>query len=63
MPHKRGTLPPARPAGSYQGKGGALGQSAAAAVLYAVSKGDMRRVRDFYTGAAIDGVVNLNVTG
>lgn len=50
-------------AGSYQGKGGALGQSAAAAVLYAVSKGDMRRVRDFYTGAAIDGVVNLNVTG
>ena len=49
--------------GSYQGKGAALGSAAAAAALYAVAKGDMRRVRDFYNGAAIDGVVNLNVTG
>ncbi len=50
-------------AGSYAGKGAALGASAAAACLYAVAKGDMRRVRDFYNGPAIDGVVNLNVTG
>ena len=49
--------------GSYQGQGTALGQAAAAAVCYAVSKGDMRRVRDFYNGPAIDGVVNINVTG
>lgn len=47
--------------GAYQG--GMLGGAAAAAALYAVAKGDMRRVRDFYTGPAIDGVVNLNVTG
>ena len=31
---------------------------AAAAAAYAVAKGDMRRVQDFYRGAAIDGVVN-----
>lgn len=47
--------------GTYQGA--MLGGAAAAAALFAVAKGDMRRVRDFYTGAAIDGVVNLNVTG
>ncbi len=47
--------------GAYQGA--TLGGAAAAAALFAVAKGDMRRVRDFYTGAAIDGVVNLNVTG
>lgn len=41
----------------------ALGAPAAAALLFAVAKGDMRRVRDFYSGPAIDGVVNLNVTG
>lgn len=49
--------------GAYTGRGAALGASAAAAALFAVSKGDMRRVRDFYNGPAIDGVVNLNVTG
>jgi len=49
--------------GAYTGRGAALGASAAAALLFAVAKGDMRRVRDFYTGPAIDGVVNLNVTG
>jgi len=47
--------------GTYAGA--MLGQAAAAAALYAVAKGDMRRVRDFYSGGAIDGVVNLNVTG
>jgi hypothetical protein len=30
---------------------------ASAAVLYAVAKGDMRRVQDFYRGTPIDGVV------
>ena len=49
--------------GSYQGRGTELGASAAAALLYAVAKGDMRRVRDFYNGKPIDGIVNLNVTG
>ena len=49
--------------GAYTGRGAELGASAAAALLYAVSKGDERRVRDFYNGTAIDGVVNLNVTG
>jgi len=33
---------------------------AGAAVAYAVAKGDMRRVQDFYTGPAIDGIVNIN---
>lgn len=50
-------------AGTYQGKGGQLGQAAAATVLYAIAKGDSRRVKDFYNGPAFDGVVNLNVTG
>jgi hypothetical protein len=49
--------------GDYTGKGGMLGSAAAAAALYAIAKGDMRRVRDFYNGGAIDGVVNINVTG
>lgn len=49
--------------GNYQGRGAMLGNAAAAAGLFAVAKGDMRRVRDFYNGGAIDGVVNLNVTG
>jgi hypothetical protein len=31
--------------------------AAAAAVLYAVTKGDLRRVQDFYRGAALSGVV------
>jgi len=37
---------------------GTTAMPAAAAVAYAVAKGDMRRVQDFYRGAAIDGVVN-----
>jgi hypothetical protein len=32
--------------------------SAAAAIAFAVAKGDMRRVNDFYQGVAISGVVN-----
>ena len=34
-----------------------LGQHTGGALLYAIAKGDMRRVQDFYRGAAIDGVV------
>ncbi len=34
--------------------------AAGAAAAFAVAKGDMKRVRDFYTGPAIDGIVNLN---
>ncbi len=34
--------------------------SAGAAVAYAVAKGDIRRVQDFYNGPALDGVINLN---
>jgi hypothetical protein len=49
--------------GAYTGQGNRLGAAAGAAALFAVAKGDMRRVRDFYTGEPIDGVVNLNVTG
>jgi hypothetical protein len=41
----------------------ALAAPAAAAVLFAVAKGDMRRVSDFYRGVDIGGVVNVNVTG
>jgi hypothetical protein len=36
---------------------------ASAAVLFAVAKGDMRRVQDFYRGPDIGGVTNANVTG
>ena len=50
-------------AGAYTGRGAELGASAAAALLYAVSKGDTRRVRDFYNGKPIDGVTNINLTG
>lgn len=49
--------------GAYGGRAAELAGSAAAALLFAVAKGDMRRVRDFYTGKPIDGVVNTNVTG
>ncbi|HSO40717.1 MAG TPA: hypothetical protein VLT33_49665 [Labilithrix sp.] len=49
--------------GAYTGRGAELGASAAAGFLYAVAKGDMRRVRDFYNGKAIDGIVNISVTG
>ncbi len=41
----------------------ALAAPASAAVLFAVAKGDMRRVSDFYRGVDIGGVVNVNVTG
>jgi hypothetical protein len=36
-----------------------LAMPAAAAIAYAVSGGDIRRVNDFYRGVAIDGVVRL----
>ncbi len=45
---------------AVKGPGGA---AASAAALFAVAKGDMRRVGDFYNGPAIDALVNLNVTG
>jgi hypothetical protein len=38
----------------------ATSNAAAAAVAFAVAKGDMNRVRDFYTGPAIDGIVNIS---
>ena len=34
--------------------------AAAAAVAYAIAKGDMRRVQDFYRGGSIAGVINSN---
>ncbi|NUP09628.1 MAG: twin-arginine translocation signal domain-containing protein [Polyangiaceae bacterium] len=34
--------------------------AAGAAVAYAVAKGDMRRVEDFYNGPSIEGIVNIN---
>jgi hypothetical protein len=34
-------------------------EPAAAAVAYAVARGDMRRVGDFYRGVDIAGVINL----
>ncbi len=37
---------------------GVTAMPAAAAAAYAVAKGDMRRVQDFYRGAAIDGMIN-----
>jgi hypothetical protein len=37
----------------------ATANAAAAAAAYAVAKGDMRRVQDFYRGGAITGIVNL----
>jgi hypothetical protein len=37
---------------------GTTAQAAAAAAAYAVAKGDMRRVQDFYRGAAITGITN-----
>jgi hypothetical protein len=42
---------------------GALAAPASAAVLFAVAKGDMRRVSDFYRGAAITGITNANLLG
>jgi hypothetical protein len=34
--------------------------AAGAAAAYAVAKGDMKRVRDFYTGPGIEGIVNVS---
>lgn len=43
--------------GTYAGAD--LGNSASAAALYAMARGDMRRVQDFYRGPALgDGVIN-----
>lgn len=45
---------------SVQGQSSAMtANAAAAAALYAVSKGDMRRVQDFFRGGPINGLVNL----
>ena len=41
----------------------ALAAPASAAVLFAVAKGDTRRVSDFYRGVDYSGTVNANVTG
>lgn len=38
----------------------ATSAAAGAAVAFAVAKGDMKRVQEFYTGPAIDGMVNIN---
>lgn len=38
-----------------------MSAQAGAAVAYAVAKGDMQRVRDFYSGPSIDGVVNKDL--
>lgn len=38
----------------------ATSAAAGAAVAFAVSKGDMRRVQDFYSGPSIAGIVNMN---
>jgi hypothetical protein len=38
----------------------ATSAAAGAAVAFAVAKGDMKRVQEFYTGPAIDGIVNIN---
>lgn len=40
-----------------------LANPASAAVLFAVAKGDTRRVSDFYRGVDYSGVVNANITG
>ena len=37
---------------------GTTAQAAAAAAAYAVAKGDMRRVQDFYRGGSIAGIIN-----
>ena len=45
------------------GGSGGTAPAAGAAVAFAVAKGDMRRVQDFYSGPAIDGLVNINPLG
>ena len=44
------------------GSSASMSGPAGAAVLYAVAKGDQRRVQDFYRGVGIDGVIRLKVT-
>lgn len=51
------TWDPATGANIRGGETGPLAAPATAALLYAISKGDMQRVRDFYRGGSIDGVV------
>jgi hypothetical protein len=38
----------------------ATSAAAGAAVAFAVAKGDLKRVQEFYTGPALDGIVNIN---
>jgi hypothetical protein len=38
----------------------ATSDAAGAAVAFAVAKGDMKRVQEFYSGPGIDGIVNIN---
>jgi hypothetical protein len=38
----------------------ATSAAAGAAVAFAVARGDMKRVRDFYTGPALDGIINAS---
>ena len=38
----------------------ATAPAAGAAVAYAIAKGDMKRVNDFYSGPALDGIINKN---
>jgi hypothetical protein len=40
-----------------------LAAPASAAVLFAVARGDLRRVEDFYRGVDISGVINKDITG
>lgn len=40
-----------------------LANAAGACAVFAACKGDARRVQDFYNGPAIDGLVNVSVTG
>jgi len=42
--------------------GATLANAASAAALFAVAKGDMRRVTDFFRGGSINGIVNLQQT-
>lgn len=42
------------------GSSSSVSAQAGAAVAFAVAKGDMRRVEDFYSGPALDGIVNIN---
>lgn len=48
---------------AYNQVRGQLSAAAGAAALFAIAKGDMRRVNDFYNGPAIDAIVNPNLTG